>query len=354
MVGDLLVKKTLPNMFEPEDIKLKQVFEDKGNENTKAVIGSLAALLSNSDISTLDPQKQYVVKISKEMLDKINSGSLEFLKTKKGETLASLIDPNSPNHNIVKNLSIEEVSPDKVHALSNLGIAVSQIMVQVQMAEIISLLKGIQKTATAIERGQTDDRFGEVEGAIEQMKQASVIENRETQRLAFQLAINNINSARGKIAMSLKTKSPELANLLPKRRPKDRWDAAKDNLPFFGVWNRVEKIEKQFQEIEEYVAEYNKSTYYMGLGYAALGEKKPFIQVLSTNEEIIKSEYRIMQEAAEYALEKAPPENAWYVNPDKYLDGMSELSRIQLPRKEDNVMIEVRGEELLEGKNGEL
>ena len=72
MVGDLLVKKTLPNMFEPEDIKLKQVFEDKGNENTKAVIGSLAALLSNSDISTLDPQKQYVVKISKEMLDKIN------------------------------------------------------------------------------------------------------------------------------------------------------------------------------------------------------------------------------------------------------------------------------------------
>ena len=60
----------------------------------------------------IDPEKVYIAKFPKDILDKINNGQFDIMKSKSRDLLSTIIDKNTPaNRNIVHHLRLEEIDP---------------------------------------------------------------------------------------------------------------------------------------------------------------------------------------------------------------------------------------------------
>ncbi|EGP5302239.1 hypothetical protein EAC14_14320, partial [Enterococcus faecium] len=142
----------------------------------------------------IDPEKEYIAKFPKDILDKINSGQYEIMKSKSGELLSTIIDKSSPRKNIVHQIRLDQVPFDLSDKVQNISTNVASMAIAQQLAEISETLSDILGISEAINRGQQNDRIGLVLSGKNQLEQAFEIANDQKSREALIMqAIKSLN-----------------------------------------------------------------------------------------------------------------------------------------------------------------
>lgn len=144
------------------------------NNRTGSIASSLYELTSGikniKDI--IDPKKEYIAKFPADVLDKINSGQYDFMKSKDGELLSTIIDKTSPRKIAVHQIRLEQIPADLADKVQNLSTNIAAIAIEQQLAEISEMISEILGLAEAIKRGQQNDRIGLVLSGKNQLEQA--------------------------------------------------------------------------------------------------------------------------------------------------------------------------------------
>lgn len=129
--------------------------------------------------------------IPEEFLEEYKSGSLKLMKSKSGELLPNIV--NGKNR-VVKKVRIEEIQEkldkDKIDKLSEYALEQKLDAIKEQLECILCIVEDVEK-------GQRNDRYGKIDGAIKSIKQ-SLLESDVNRRDRIQdIAQNNLNEAFG-------------------------------------------------------------------------------------------------------------------------------------------------------------
>lgn len=104
--------------------------------------------------------------IPEEFIEELKNGNLRFMKSKAGETLPSIVDSKNK---IIKQVRLEEIK----EKLDNKKVdKLSVYALEQKLNAIKEQLECIMFVVEDIEKGQRNDRYGKIDGAIRTMKQS--------------------------------------------------------------------------------------------------------------------------------------------------------------------------------------
>ncbi|KUO78960.1 MAG: hypothetical protein APF81_22185 [Desulfosporosinus sp. BRH_c37] len=166
-------------------------------KNVNKLMNYLNPIISNIDNvkEVIKPNVKYVVQISKEILDKIDRGELDFMKSG-GETIANIVDKTRPKKPIVKQLRITKEAIANPQAKAVVGHMAQNIAIQQQLASITERLDAIADKAERILIGQMTDRLGFIYGSWDTYQQALYICNEELRNALKLDIIQSLNIGR--------------------------------------------------------------------------------------------------------------------------------------------------------------
>ena len=321
-------------------------------QNKTGILGLLAAMIPAGagikDMLSSDVDYRAIIPVG--AIKKMATGEYGIMESKKGELLANIIDTTKTGGGrIVHNLKLEAITPDKVQAASNFGLAISQIVVQQQMMAVISLLKDIQEKVTEIKRGQQTDRFGKIFGAVEQLQQARSLKYDDcNKKTLIAGAVSMLNEGKEQLALWIKEELPKLEGILVKGKG-GRLKTMCENLynPITGK-SPVEEIEEKFKCFDEAMKVYMKAVICLVFSYSLLGSKEPIFEIIESAKKFISANGKVMKEVSQYAVDGDPAPESWYISSNNELERLDFKSPLMLPHEVETVAIQFKGKELLE------
>lgn len=166
-------------------------------KNVNKLMNHLNPIISNIDNvkEVIKPNVKYVVQISKEILDKIDSGDFDFMKSG-GETIANIVDKTRPRNPVVKQLRMTKEAFGNPQAKAVVGQMAQNIAIQQQLASIMERLDEIADKAERILIGQMTDRLGFIYGSWDTYRQALYIGNEELRNALKYDVIQSLNIGR--------------------------------------------------------------------------------------------------------------------------------------------------------------
>lgn len=293
--------------------------------------------------NVIDPSKVYVAKFSPELLKKMQTNDIQFLRDKvTDEILPVLYDYTEKGFGGQVRLELKgEVSRQD---FSNLFGSFSNLIEQKRYDDLSEQLQEIFLTVKTIERGQQNDRIAEVISGKNQLISALSVEDDETvKKNLIANAISSLFTGKEKIERSLCDKLDSLSKV-----------PSSSFLQFiFSLFRNkyIIKRKNEYEEIQELFKYYCVALSALAYGYTCLNQshlidtliiscKNVFehkkLQALKPYESlIIESEY------SELDFDKI-----WYSCPKKYENDL--LSNNRILDYNDEVLIEFTGEEILE------
>lgn len=324
------------------------------NELNNALVNrknSIAVLLSEITtglknlMEVINPDKIYVAKFPKDVLEKINLGQFDIMKTKSGELLSTIIDKTAPaNKNIVHQLRLEEIDPRFTEKLQNLSTNVTNLAIQKQLADISEMLSEIQALTIDIKRGQVLDRIGLVISGKNQLEQALELPNDNPKREQLILgAIKSLNDGRSQIDLYFRDEMKNATSV-----PRNKLFLA---LKCLLDSNFYSKIENKFNGLQESFQAYIYATNLLATAYERIGSTEALPKVFEPAKSLIEDNAANMIPMSYLVLDgKADTKNQWYNHPHSYVDKIENYTKQALLDNVEYISVEIPGKKLLEGK----
>lgn len=294
----------------------------------------------------LDPTKTYIAKFPRDILDKINSGQYDIMKSKQGDILSTIIDKNLPgNRNIVHQLRLEEVAHNLEDKIKGLSGNISNIALQQQIADLSKMISKIQYLAIDIKRGQQNDRFGLINSSIELIEQALCLEESNPNKsVLLNNAIHGLSDGRSQIALYLKDEIAKDCKI-----PKNKF-----GLFFRCLFNEdyLSDIEKQFADFQEGMQYYLKATSVMATAYQLQDSPEAISKVYEPAKALIATSCEKIQLLSTLATRgEISKGDLWYMQADVYIGQIEKNAKPLLSDEIAYIDIEFKVEELMEVSN---
>jgi len=318
---------------------IKREFIRHFEHNKGNIAAGLAEILSGIENvkDIIKPERTFIAKFPKDVLEKINSGQYDIMKTKNGEILSSIIDTTLPkNRNIVHQLRLDEVDPNINEKLKNLSTNVANFALQQQLANLTEMLSQIQSLAIDIKRGQVTDRIGLIISGKNQLEQAMQMKESDVNKQYILMnAIKSLNDGRAQIDLYLRD---ELNKNL---------DVPKNKFLLFCksfINSKFYKdIEKQFGELQESISAYFEATNLLASAYEILDSKEALSKVFMPAKELIEISHERMSELSELALDGIDNKSShWYAQPQIFINKIDNYSKLILPLSEQNKYVSIK------------
>lgn len=319
------------------------------NNRMSSVVSSLYELTSGIENfkDIIDPKKEYIAKFPADILDKINSGQYDFMKSKDGELLSTIIDKTNPRKTAVHQIRLELVPVGLADKVQSLSTNVAAIAIEQQLAEISEMLSEILGIADAIKRGQENDRIGLVLSGKNQLEQA--LEITDDQKLRDELivqAIKSLNDGRSQLEQNIKDGISNSISI-PNKKISLVWKSLSDS-KFY------EKVESQFSDLEKGFQAYLYATSLLATAYEKLGKTEVLATIYKPVKELIE-EYSLTMIPMANIIIRGPIDSQrnWFYSPQEFLESIKTYSTNASLENTDYIYFEITGKELLGGTNNE-
>lgn len=345
-MGELKLKNN--NLIEEQesrsqlDIKLFQnknkTFENVGNY-FMAIVNTYNEVKQN-----IDPKEVYVVKFTKDQLDRFNRGDINFQKTSDMKSLLPNFVSKGTNNEIVSMARLEKIVLNNPEALQKIVSNVNQLVETQKVNELGQLLSEVKQIAVDIKQGQKDDRRSKILGAESTIEQALLMSDENPQKEYLLLnAINQLNEGRasiikefeGVVAKNLSIPKNKLFLLL-KSTIDDKFN---------------EEISNSFIELNDQFSYIVKASDLLAKTYTLTGNSilidsvyEPIKTLIENNHEYVSKLLELQEVSAEERKRLK-----WCIEPNGFIEkiGAIELSG------DDIITIEFSGQDLLkEVENG--
>lgn len=345
-MGELKLKNN--NLIEEQesrsqlDIKLFQnknkTFENVGNY-FMAIVNTYNEVKQN-----IDPKEVYVVKFTKDQLDRFNRGDINFQKTSDMKSLLPNFVSKGTNNEIVSMARLEKIVLNNPEALQKIVSNVNQLVETQKVNELGLLLSEVKQIAVDIKQGQKDDRRSKILGAESTIEQALLMSDENPQKEYLLLnAINQLNEGRasiikefeGVVAKNLSIPKNKLFLLL-KSTIDDKFN---------------EEISNSFIELNDQFSYIVKASDLLAKTYTLTGNSilidsvyEPVKTLIENNHEYVSKLLELQEVSAEERKRLK-----WCIEPNGFIEkiGAIELSG------DDIITIEFSGQDLLkEVENG--
>lgn len=345
-MGELKLKNN--NLIEEQesrsqlDIKLFQnknkTFENVGNY-FMAIVNTYNEVKQN-----IDPKEVYVVKFTKDQLDRFNRGDINFQKTSDMKSLLPNFVSKGTNNEIVSMARLEKIVLNNPEALQKIVSNVNQLVETKKVNELGQLLSEVKQIAVDIKQGQKDDRRSKILGAESTIEQALLMSDENPQKEYLLLnAINQLNEGRasiikefeGVVAKNLSIPKNKLFLLL-KSIIDDKFN---------------EEISNSFIELNDQFSYIVKASDLLAKTYTLTGNSilidsvyEPIKTLIENNHEYVSKLLELQEVSAEERKRLK-----WCIEPNGFIEkiGAIELSG------DDIITIEFSGQDLLkEVENG--
>ena len=295
----------------------------------------------------IDPKKEYIAKFPADILDKINSGQYDFMKSKNGELLSTIIDKTSPRKTAVHQIRLDQVPVDLADKVQSLSTNVAAIAIEQQLAEISEMLSEILGIAEAIKRGQQNDRIGLVLSGKNQLEQA--LEITDDQKLRDELiiqAIKSLNDGRSQLEQNIKDDINSSVTI-PSKKLSLVWKSLSDNKFFEDVENKFSDLEKWFQA-------YLYATILLATAYEKLGKTEVLATIYKPVKELVE-EYSLTMIPMANIIVRGPIDSKrnWFYSPQEFLENIETYSTNASLENTDYISFEITGKEMLGGISNE-
>lgn len=345
-MGELKLKNN--NLIEEQesrsqlDIKLFQnknkTFENVGNY-FMAIVNTYNEVKQN-----IDPKEVYVVKFTKDQLDRFNRGDINFQKTSDMKSLLPNFVSKGTNNEIVSMARLEKIVLNNPEALQKIVSNVNQLVETQKVNKLGLLLSEVKQIAVDIKQGQKDDRRSKILGAESTIEQALLMSDENPQKEYLLLnAINQLNEGRasiikefeGVVAKNLSIPKNKLFLLL-KSTIDDKFN---------------EEISNSFIELNDQFSYIVKASDLLAKTYTLTGNSilidsvyEPIKTLIENNHEYVSKLLELQEVSAEEGKRLK-----WCIEPNDFIEkiGAIELSG------DDIITIEFSGQDLLkEVENG--
>lgn len=224
------------DLFQLTHNDLSKLNHDRENSPNKIAKHLKAAPALKGVIDSIKNNKMLIADLTPGQQEALNNGLLKLTQNNNG-TLSAILRDNTGK--FVKHIDLKEInlSPDKSLAISNL-------MVQYQMAQIMNMLENISYSIEKILQGQQDDRLALVKSARQQFINAKYLRDIDLKRIAILNAIKTCEDSRNQLMISTKRDIDEI-NKSPENFFK-RFSTSQDKID-----NTINNIYIQFKALTE-------------------------------------------------------------------------------------------------------
>lgn len=291
----------------------------------------------------IDPEKEYIAKFPKDVLDKINSGQYDFMKSKNGEILSTIIDKTSPKKTAVHQIRLVEVPNNLVDKVQSLSTNVVTMAIEQQLAQISETLSELLGISEAIKRGQQNDRIGLVLSGKNQLEQAlEITDDKKTRDELIMQAIKSLNDGRSQLEQNIKDDINNAISI----------PSNKLALAFKCIYdsNFYDNVETKFSNQEKGFQVYVYATILLATAYEKLGKIEVLPTIYKPVKELVGAHSRTMIPMAGLVL-KGPVDlhRNWFKNSEEFIERIESYNKNALLENTDYITFEITGKELLEG-----
>lgn len=311
--------------------------------NILSVLSEVTSGISNIK-EILDPDKIYIARFPKDVMEKMNEGQFDIMKSKSGDLLSTIIDKTKPaNKNIVHQLRLDQMDPAFAEKMRSLSSNVTNIAIQKQLADVTEMLSEIHSLSKDIKRGQVIDRIGLVMSGKSQFEQALEISSGNPQREQLMLnAVSSLNDGRSQLEMYFK----EEAKNIP-RIPNNKFLLTMKCLFDTKFYNKVENF---YNELQESFEAYVYATNLLAAAYENIGRAEVLPKVYEPTRILIKDYSDKMIPLSQMVVAgNVEAKTCWYNNPSEYIEAIEVYTKRALLDEVECISIEFVGSELLEG-----
>lgn len=326
------------------DDGIKKAASNKRKKGFNAFLGNLVNLcdLANNAKIVINPDIEYAVKFTPELLKKMQEHDIQFLKDKvTGDILPVLYDYTDKGFG--GQVRLEMRGNISNQDISNLSSSISNLLEQQKFDALIEQVQQIHSTVIRIERGQDTDRFANVISGRNTLLQALSIENDDDlKRQLIVEAISTLNKGKEEIELVLTDKlnslkpvpSNEFKRLLYCLKP-GYYDAKKND----------------YDDIQEYFKYYCMSIEPLAYAYTCLQQPQMVERIVQSCGKIFSNENLVSLTSVEPILNEAEYNKtqfrlAWYNNPQSQETKL--LEAYQSYNDDNEVVIRVSGKDILE------
>ena len=349
-MNELIVKKKEELSKLKDDSRLSHEINMILNHQRNGTIATIAECFKGYENikSLINPKRDYLVRIPAKILKQIDKGNYDFLKSKDGETLATIVDITKKRKKFVHNLKIDEIKNIDISYLNNLKSNIYNITAQQQHAELAQMLSNIQMSIDQVSRGQTTDRFALVYSGKEMIEQAlSLPDSDPNKNYLIMNAISKINEGKNKIELSIMdiiNSEISFSN-----------NKLMQTIESFLKPSKYYQIETQYYTIHEGVKVYFEATRLLVLSYSLIQSEGAIEKVISSAKNFTFIASDKMRNISAFVQEGDSENTLWFEEPEKIVERITFISDNLNIEDFDFISIEFNGEELQkEIKNDEM
>lgn len=288
----------------------------------------------------ISPGKIYEVKIPFFVQKQLDNGNFNFLHTKNGDILATIVDVSKKRRKIVHNLRLSEVKVFNNDFANNLRNNIINIQTQQQYAELSQMLGQVQISIDQVKRGQITDRIGQVLAGRNQIEQAlSLPDSNPNKDYLLRDAIKGLNEGRAKIELSLIDYVNERIKL-----PKN-----KIHLIFLSLLdsNNYDKIETQYYSIQEGMKAYFEATGLLVTSYTLINSEEAIKEIVDSTVNFVRVVSMRMNDIAALVKEGNSDSENWFDDVEKIISRIVSLNDFSHFDDAKQTVIEITGDELI-------
>lgn len=329
-----------------EDVFEVDITQNDSFECSKAVSDVLSTTNYVSALKdVINPETNYILDIPADVRKGLESGKYWLTKKKKGTLMAQIRHIVNGKEEILTNLDIKEDNALTSQAVNNMTNVAYQQAMQQQLGRIQEKLGEIQVKVDEIEKGQKDDRIGEILGGKINLKTALAMKDETNRNQQLNSIAHDLFISTGKMQKIIKRKIESY------KKVPDSTFWIYVNQVF--VSNYKSKKDKEYRDICELVNYYIESQNLLVYIHKVLKEDKAITEIFKTNEDFIKS----INFDSIKTINNLYPEKEefidWYDNPRFYLEDKRQKFLEATSIQNKTIAIKMSGKQIMEVINNE-
>lgn len=290
----------------------------------------------------IDPEEAYIIKFSKEQLEKFKNGDINFQqKADKSGNLPTFVKKGTNNDFDSHPLVEKMVLSDPV-AFQQVLVNINQLAISEKIAGLENLMNDIKQANLELMQGQKDDRRAKILGAEETINQALTMPDSNPQKEILLLnSINQLNEGRASLISEFKNEIKKQISI-PNSGIK---------LFFKSVFNDKfnDEVSNSFLELNNQFSYIVKSTDLLAKIYSITGNSHIIETIYDPLKILIEENKGYISKLVELNeptndIEKR--QMKWCIEPEEFV---TQLEYVKF-HEDDIVTIEFTGEELLNGQ----
>lgn len=303
------------------------------------LLARLAQYVNIGDaLAHVERQMKYVVQIPLKDKEAFNAGEVFLNQNSKTGVLWPTLYKTAENgkRQFVDNLPIKEEELVKGNPFDAIAMGYHNIYMQEKLNDLSERINLVYKAVERIERGQLDDRIGELKAGRDQILLALKLDP-ERRSIEFAEGRSHILSAQKKLFQTLKSRVEGFAAI-----PEDNWDRFWLEFKHQGT---LRERDKEFLDIQEYYGCYLEATQFLAASYAISGDVDEAERVF----EIAKTEMSEISFDSIKTLNYIHKETKklFYNCPEEYIEAEKDACMTDI-KDYDVIDVEVTGQKLLE------